>query len=388
MMSRINIKHLSKTFGGVVAVDDVSLTIDEGEFLTLLGPSGCGKTTTLRCIAGLELPDEGEIYVGDTCLYSYDQGIFVPPKDRKVGMVFQNYVLYPHMNVYRNVAFGLQLMKMNKNDIRVKVNEVLQKVGLSEYKNRYPRQLSGGQRQRVALARMIVRKPKILLFDEPFSNLDAALRASMRTELKLMLLTLDSTSVFVTHDQSEAMVLADRIAVMNNGRILQIGSPQEIYRFPESIFVAEFTGNPKTNIIKCFMHDVASQTILSPVIDRYYVLTVLDSPKTFYEDQVFLNVRPEDIELEHSPRSTDLKLNVYTMLPIWPETLVYLRFREGRDEIVVRGKESEYRELRPGQEVGIRVRRGNIYGVKSKRLIGSFGYGQLKAEAALRLGYT
>ncbi len=184
-MSRIKIRHLSKSFGGVVAVDDVSLTIDDGEFLTLLGASGCGKTTMLRCIAGLELPDEGEIYAGDTCLYSDDQGIFIPPKDRKVGMVFQNYVLYPHMNVYKNVAFGLQLMNMNKNDIRVKVNEVLQKVGLSGFKNRYPHQLSGGQRQRVALARMIVRKPEILLFDEPFSNLDAALRASTRTELKL-----------------------------------------------------------------------------------------------------------------------------------------------------------------------------------------------------------
>lgn len=239
-MTRVRLEGVSKYYGAVVAAEDVNIEIQSGEFFTLLGPSGCGKTTTLRIIAGFETPDKGRVYFDD------EDVTFVKPYKRNTSMVFQNYALWPHMTVYENVAYGLKLRKkelgLTDEDIRKMVKEALELVKLSGMENRYPLQLSGGQQQRVALARALVVKPRVLLLDEPLSNLDAKLRIEMREELRKLQRSLNLTTIYVTHDQVEAMSLSDRIAVMNKGRVVQVGSPKELYFKPRSLFVADFLG--------------------------------------------------------------------------------------------------------------------------------------------------
>lgn len=241
-MARVKLEKVVKRYGRVVAVDHVDLNIVDGEFFSLLGPSGCGKTTTLRLIAGLEFPDEGFIYIDDKVVNN------VHPKDRDVAMVFQNYALYPHMTVFENIAFPLESRRkalgLSKEEIRKRVLETARFLGIEELLERYPSQLSGGQQQRVALARALVRKPKVWLLDEPLSNLDAKLRVLMRGELKRLQKQLGITTIYVTHDQVEAMSMADRIAVMNKGRVAQVGSPDELYARPADTFVATFIGSP------------------------------------------------------------------------------------------------------------------------------------------------
>jgi len=243
-MSKVKISKLVKKFGNTLAVATMDLEIKDKEFVVLLGPSGCGKTTTLRCIAGLESPDAGEIYIGDTLVND------LPPKDRDIAMVFQSYALYPHMTVYDNMAFPLKIRKMSKENIDKKVKEVAQLLQISELLMRKPKQLSGGQAQRVALGRSIVREPKVWLMDEPLSNLDAKLRLYMRAELKRLQKELAITTVYVTHDQAEAMTMGDRIAIMNKGLLQQYGSPDEIFNRPTNVFVAGFVGSPPTNMVE------------------------------------------------------------------------------------------------------------------------------------------
>ncbi|WP_440059970.1 ABC transporter ATP-binding protein [Thermogladius sp. 4427co] len=248
-MARVKLVNIVKRYGRIIAVDHVNLDVRDGEFFALLGPSGCGKTTTLRIIAGLEAPDEGEIYIDDKLVND------VHPKDRDVAMVFQNYALYPHMTVFDNIAFPLRARRkqlgLTEEDIRKIVVSTAEFLGIAEHLHKYPSQLSGGQQQRVALARALVRKPKVWLLDEPLSNLDAKLRVAMRTELKKIQMKLGITTIYVTHDQVEAMSMADRIAVMNAGRVLQIGSPNELYYKPSDTFVATFIGSPPMNLIPC-----------------------------------------------------------------------------------------------------------------------------------------
>src|SRR6059036_2042025 len=233
---------LVKTFGTVVAVNDLSFEAKAGEFLTLLGPSGCGKTTTLRLVAGLERPDRGEIQVGGRPLSSTESGLFVPPERRGMGMVFQSYAIWPHMTVYENVAFPLQELRVPRAETRERVMAMLGTVGLGDLHARPAPMLSGGQQQRVALARALVSNPQVLLLDEPLSNLDARLREEMRFELRDMQARLGITSIFVTHDQAEAMTLSDRIIVMNGGRVEQEGSPEAVYQRPSTRFVMDFLG--------------------------------------------------------------------------------------------------------------------------------------------------
>jgi iron(III) transport system ATP-binding protein len=237
----IEVRDVTKKFGTIVAVDNVSFMFESGIF-TLLGPSGCGKSTLLRCIAGLEVPETGFIKIGDKIVTDMEKGIFVPPYLREVGFVFQNYALWPHMTVYENVSFGLKVRKLPKEEVKKRVRQILELVGLSGFENRYPFQLSGGQQQRVALARSLVYNPQLLLLDEPLSNLDAKIRESVRSELRKLLKSLGVTAVYVTHDQEEAFAISDRIAVMNAGRIVQEGTPQEIYEKPRDPFVVEFIG--------------------------------------------------------------------------------------------------------------------------------------------------
>jgi len=242
-MAEIELRDVTKRFGKVTAVDRINLTVEDKEFLALVGPSGCGKTTTLRMIAGLEELTEGDIYIGDLKVND------IPPKDRDIAMVFQNYALYPHMSVYKNMSFGLRLRKFPKGQIDARVKEGARILGIEELLGRKPKELSGGQRQRVAMGRAIVRKPQAFLFDEPLSNLDAKLRVQMRGELAKLHEQLETTIVYVTHDQIEAMTLAERIVVMKDGVIMQMGTPLEVYNNPKNIFVAGFIGSPAMNLL-------------------------------------------------------------------------------------------------------------------------------------------
>ena len=244
-MADVELKNLTKKYGDVVAVQNMSLKIPHNEFLVLVGPSGCGKSTTLRMIAGLEEITGGEIFIGNYLVNEKD------PKDRNVSMVFQNYALYPHMTVEENLGFSLKIAKVEKKEIEQRVKEAVQILGLEELQKRKPSQLSGGQRQRVAMGRAIVRRPDAFLFDEPLSNLDAKLRTQMRTEIKKLHQNLKTTVIYVTHDQVEAMTLADRIIIMKDGYIEQIGSPIEVFNKPVNVFVATFIGSPPMNIIEC-----------------------------------------------------------------------------------------------------------------------------------------
>ncbi|MGZ2425872.1 multiple sugar transport system ATP-binding protein [Rhizobium laguerreae] len=237
-MANIVIDRIRKSFGAFQALKEVSLTIDDGEFVSLLGPSGCGKTTLLRIIAGLETATSGDVRIGDKSV------IGLPPKDRGLAMVFQNYAVFPHMTVYENVAFGLRMQKADDARVKAQVEKAAGLLHIEQYLDRYPNKLSGGQRQRVAVARALAVEPKVLLMDEPLSNLDALLRLEMRTELKTVLQSAGTTTIYVTHDQTEAMGLSDRIAVMHGGVIEQVGHPVEIYNHPATRFVGGFIGNP------------------------------------------------------------------------------------------------------------------------------------------------
>ncbi|MGF6258972.1 ABC transporter ATP-binding protein [Ensifer sp. LBL] len=251
-MSSISIRDVRKSYGNTAqaAVERLSIEIPKSDFLCLLGPSGCGKTTTLRMIAGLEHPTAGQIHLGDRTIVSVEDGIYVPAEKRGLGLVFQNYALWPHMTVEQNIDFGLKLRKVAKPERDAIIAEVLEKLAIDRYRTRLPSQLSGGQQQRVALARMLALKPDIILLDEPLSNLDAKLRLEMRAELKRIHQELGSTIVFVTHDQWEAMTLATTIAVMSEGELQQLGTPDDIYERPANRFVAEFVGNLPINIIE------------------------------------------------------------------------------------------------------------------------------------------
>jgi len=279
-------------------VSRVSAKIEHGEFFTFLGPSGCGKTTTLRIIAGLELPDSGRVFIdGEDVTY-------LPPYRRDTAMVFQNYALWPHMTVFENVAYGLKVRKLPREEIRRRVREVLELVRLEGLEDRYPTQLSGGQQQRVALARALVVQPKVLLLDEPLSNLDAKLRVEMREELKRLQRKLGITTIYVTHDQDEAMALSDRIAVMNLGRVVEVGKPDELYRRPRSFFVATFIG--RSNVVECRTTEVRGEEAVLECTGVKLVATVADnSTRLSPGDRVYAVFRPHSARLDPLPQKTN-----------------------------------------------------------------------------------
>jgi iron(III) transport system ATP-binding protein len=282
--------------GEVVAVDHVFIEIEQGELVTLLGPSGCGKTTTLRLIAGFEFPTQGTILLDGKVINDE------PPHKRDMSMVFQSYAIFPHLSVYENMAYGLKVQRLPKDEVRQRVARALELVELTGLENRAPNQLSGGQQQRVALARALVMEPKVLLMDEPLSNLDAKLREQMRTEIRLIQKRLGITSVYVTHDQVEAMTLSDRIVVMHEGKIEQIGPPTEIYRQPQTRFVADFIG--RANFVEATVRDVLNGQL---VVDALGTTMTVSAPSgEFHEGQTALIVvRPEMVELDHPEASVE-----------------------------------------------------------------------------------
>jgi iron(III) transport system ATP-binding protein len=290
-MARVMLEGIRKEFGETVAVRDFTVTIEDGEFVTFLGPSGCGKTTSLRVVAGFIEPTEGAVTIGKRVVSDPQQRVFVPPEERGVGMVFQSYAVWPHMDVFANVAYPLKIKKADKKEMKRRVGDVLSLVKMPELADRYPHQLSGGQQQRVALARALVMDPEVLLLDEPLSNLDAKLREEMRLELKELQHQTGVTIIFVTHDQLEAMVLSDRVVVMREGAIQQIGTPAEIYRQPTNRFVADFIG--VANFIECQRDEDGLRPLAAPDI----VLPVAP-PEYLADDRVTLMVRPEEIEMD------------------------------------------------------------------------------------------
>ena len=292
-MATLELINLSKRYGkSVWGAKDVNLKVNDKEFIVFLGPSGCGKTTTLRMIAGLEEVTEGKVLIDDENVTD------MPPRKRNVSMVFQSYAVWPHMTVYENIAFALKLRKMEKSGIDKIVREVAELVNIGEYLERFPRQLSGGQRQRVALARAIAVKPKLFLMDEPLSNLDAKLRVRMRTELKAIHHKTEATTIFVTHDQSEAMSMADRIVVMKDGKIVQIGTPDDVYFNSTNIFVAGFIGTPPTNFLEMeIKRDKGETFLVHPSFNFKLNERLLSYLKDYDKDKLIMGIRPESIQI-------------------------------------------------------------------------------------------
>jgi len=291
-MSSLKLQNISKAYGMLDILKNIDLDIEDGEFLVLVGPSGCGKSTTLRIIAGLEEPSEGDVYIGDEMANGKD------PSQRDIAMVFQNYALYPHMTVYENMAFGLILQKLDQSKIKQRVDAAAKVLMLTDYLERRPKELSGGQRQRVALGRAIVRQPKVFLFDEPLSNLDAKLRSEMRLEIKKLHHMLGTTMVYVTHDQTEAMTMGDRIAVMDDGIIKQLDTPRNLYNHPQNKFVASFIGSPEMNFIEGHIKVDDNSHFVNDEINLQIPSSHSQIKSLNSDGSVIIGIRPEDIHDE------------------------------------------------------------------------------------------
>ena len=309
-MAFLKFEDIDKSFGENNVISKFNLEVEKGKFIVLLGPSGCGKSTLLRMIAGLEKIDYGKILLENNLLNN------LLPSKRQIAMVFQSYALYPHMNVFQNISFGLKSEKISKDQIKEKVIEAAKILKIEDLLDRRPKELSGGQRQRVAIGRAITRNPKLFLFDEPLSNLDAALRSEMRVEISKLHKKLKSNIIYVTHDQVEAMTLADKIVIMNNGNIEQHGSPDEIYNNPQNIFVAEFIGNPKMNILKVSSSDVVDRS----TIKLFGINIQFENLK--FKNDVYVGFRPEDLSLD---RNSEIftKINIDLVENLGSERIIY-----------------------------------------------------------------
>ncbi|AHG02208.1 sugar ABC transporter ATP-binding protein (plasmid) [Halostagnicola larsenii XH-48] len=364
-MAQTKLNDVTKIFteddgNEIVAVDDVSIDIEDGEFLVLVGPSGCGKSTTLRMVAGLETISSGEITLDDRVIND------TPAKDRDIAMVFQSYALYPHMTVGENMSFGLEeSTDLEDDEISERVEETATMMGIEELLDRKPGELSGGQQQRVALGRAIVRDPAVFLMDEPLSNLDAKLRAEMRTELQRLQEELDTTTVYVTHDQTEAMTMGDRVAILNDGTLQQIGTPLNCYHRPANLFVAGFVGEPSMNFIDMERHDEAGTTVLHADLFEYPISDELATELGDSSDLV-LGIRPEDIEIStDSPSGEhDIEATIDVIEPMGDENIVYLQFENDdtsleRESIIA--TVGGMRQFESGQTVTAHIPEGAIH---------------------------
>jgi multiple sugar transport system ATP-binding protein len=320
-MEKIELRGVRKSYGKEPAVRHLDLGIEPGSFLTILGPSGCGKTTTLRAIAGLEEPDAGEIQLGDRIVFSRDQGIIVPPEHRKLGLIFQSYALWPHMTVERNITLALKEQKLSTSEVSSRLENALEKVQLTAFRNRYPSELSGGQQQRVAVARLIALRSQFLLMDEPLSNLDAKLRTEMRTELKQLHRDLEATTVYVTHDQIEALTLSDMVVVMNDGLVMQQATPYDIYHHPGNLFVAEFIGDPQINR---FSGNVINEGgVMS--LDCGGLKITLPPELTPKTNTLIATARPESIRISEVADEGWERVTLDSVQPTGPSTILQVR---------------------------------------------------------------
>ncbi len=360
METPIRINNLTKKFGKVLALDHVSLFIEPGTFVTLLGPSGCGKTTLLRCVAGLEDPDGGEIYIGNELVFSYDKGISLPSSKRNLGLVFQNYALWPHMKVDKNITFALEIQKMPKDEMEKRVKESLKEVQMEGYEDRYPREMSGGQQQRIALARMLAYRPKVFLMDEPLSNLDARLRMDMRTELKRLHHISGATTIYVTHDQVEALTMSTNIAVMKEGVVQQFDTPDRVYHFPANLFVADFIGNPKVNLLE---GEVSGKNTVN--FGTFKI--AMDTFRT--TGKVVVGIRPEDIVISEHAEPGAVEFIAYSVLPSGADSTIIARLGDTELTIRVMG----ISKLQMDQKIYLKFdpQTLNLYDKESGNLIGS-----------------
>ncbi len=364
-MPEIILKNITKKFSnGFAAVSNLNMLIPDRSFITLLGPSGCGKTTTLRMIAGLETPTSGVITIDGKTVFDAEQGINLPPDKRNIGFLFQNYALWPHMTVYKNISFGLENLKWGRKEIDTRVTELLKLLKIEAFSSRYPAELSGGQQQRVAIARTLAPRPRILFMDEPLSNLDAKLRGEMRTELKRMHIDSDSTFIYVTHDQLEAMTLSSKVCLIEGGILQQYAPPLAIYSRPENVFVADFMGNPPINFLETSCQR-ESDRALSMEMYGVKMRFISEEPIAGNFTSAILGIRPEHIEIcQESP----LKASVYATLPTGMETTVKLTLGQGIVSSVVFGSV----DYEIDQEVPIRFIHNNIllFDTETKQRIG------------------
>jgi len=367
-MASISLRNICKVFpGDVTAVDDCTIEIPDKEFVVLVGPSGCGKSTTLRMIAGLEEITSGELYIGDKLVNN------VPPKSRNIAMVFQNYALYPHMNVYKNMAFALSLQKMKKAEIDERVRKAAAILDIEHLLNRKPKALSGGQRQRVALGRAMVRNPSVFLLDEPLSNLDAKLRATMRTELIKLHKQLETTFVYVTHDQTEAMTMGDRIVVMNQGVVQQVDTPQKLYEAPCNVFVAGFIGSPPMNLIDATLERDGNGFFLQVDNDKLRIPAekASDNLNQFVGHPVKLGVRPEDIYddeafLAANPESV-INVSVDVSEQLGSEVYLYLKY--GEYSITARVDPTTVSKIGDNIKAAINMNKVHLFDTESEKSI-------------------
>ncbi len=333
-MAQVSLKNVSKVFSGNVwAIRDINLGVENKEFVVIVGPSGCGKSTTLRIVAGLEEATQGDVYIGDQLVND------VPPKDRNIAMVFQNYALYPHMTVYENMSFGLRLRKYPRSEVDTRVKEAAAILGIEKLLNRMPRELSGGQRQRVAVGRAIVRKPIVFLFDEPLSNLDAKMRVQMRTEIHKLHIRLQTTMIYVTHDQTEAMTMGDRIVVMKDGIIQQIADPMNLYDKPVNKFVAGFIGSPPMNFIKGAIIGKDGKFYFNEGVFHVRIIDAM-IPKldAYINKEIIFGIRPEDIYdklfVSSAPPENTIRATCEVVEPMGAE--VYLHLNTGKNTMIAK----------------------------------------------------
>jgi multiple sugar transport system ATP-binding protein len=360
-MVNITIKNLTKKYGNTMAVKDLNLQINDKEFFVFLGPSGCGKTTTLFAIAGLVKIDAGDIWIGDELVSSAEKGIHKPPQERGIAMVFQDYAIYPHMTVFDNIAFPLTISKVEKDEIEARVKKTAELLGISHLLDRKPRQLSGGQRQRVALGRAMVRRPKVFLMDEPLANLDAKLRVQTRTELKKLQLDIGVTTIYVTHDQVEAMTMADRIMVQKDGAVEQIGSPDELYNHPSNSFVAGFIGSPEMNFVDCTLIEEKKKLYLDAKEFKVSLPAKMSSElRSYIGTEITMGIRPEDLReiepAEGTAQENAVRVSIDLIEPVGPYLLLHLK--AGQISLVATVSDTR---AKAGQEIIMQIDSGKIH---------------------------
>ncbi len=368
-MSRIELKHIDKFYGSNHVLRDINLTIEDGDFMTLLGPSGCGKTTTLRVVSGLEKPQNGTLHIDGVEMINADDAYYAEPSKRGLNLVFQSYALWPHMTVYDNIAFGLKIQKMNKAEIDKRVMDSLKMMRIDQYKDRYPTELSGGQQQRVAIARAVASSPKLLLLDEPLSNLDAKLRIDMRAELQRLHRELGTTIIYVTHDQVEALTMSTKIALFKEGALNQVATPMELYNNPIDLQAADFIGNPRINFLSGTAEVKNGQLVVKSALgghsfDRSHMT---DEAVPSGEFDCVLAIRPEQVVISREMVDGAIPVTVYASQPAGSETIVTLV--AGQDEFLAKEIGQSHYEIDQQVYALIDQDKINVYNKESTRLI-------------------